>query len=299
MTAVRTRCGFVAVVGLPNAGKSTLVNALVGSKVSIVSRKVQTTRGRILGIAMRGDAQIVLIDTPGIFDPKKTLEKAMVKTAWQSLKEADIAVHIIDACAKGALEDNKDIAGRLQKGSAILVLNKTDKAEKVGLLALAKALNDTGAYSATFMISALRKDGIEDLASHLAGHLPESPFFFPADQVSDMPQRLLAAEITREKIFDRLHEELPYSALVVTDHWEEFENGSAKIDQTIYVRRNSQKGIVLGKGGSKLKEIGQAARLELEQIFERRVHLKLHVKVEENWPERAEFYRMSGMNWPD
>jgi GTP-binding protein Era len=224
----------------------------------------------------------------------------MVKTAWQSLKEADIVVHIIDACVKSAVEDNKLITERLPpERPCVLVLNKTDKADRAVLMGLAQELNKNGAYAATFMISALKEDGINDLMKFLVDHVAEGPFMFPPDQASDMPQRFLAAEVTREKIFDRLHQELPYSIMVATEHWEEFDNGSVKIDQVVFVQRDNQKGIVLGKGGERLKEIGMQSRLELEQLFGRRVHLKLHVKVEENWADRPEFYSMAGMDWPD
>lgn len=299
MSEPETRCGFVSVLGLPNAGKSTLVNALAGGKVSIVSRKIQTTRSRVLGIAMRNSSQIILIDTPGIFEPKKTLEKAMVETAWNSIAESDIVLHIADAANKKTLDDNKRIADRLPPGKkSVLVLNKIDKIARPDLLALAEKLAAQASYEAVFMISALKKDGMEKLADWLAQHLPEGPYLFPEDQLSDMPARMLAAEITREKIFDLLHQELPYAIMVETENWEEFENGSVKIDQIVYVQRKNQKAIVLGKGGTQIKKIGETARRELEDILERRVHLKLFVKVEPDWPDKPEFLRLSGLNWP-
>lgn len=294
------RCGFVSVVGLPNAGKSTLVNALVGTKVSIVSRKVQTTRARMLGIALRGAAQIVLIDTPGIFTPKKTLERAMVGAALSSLEDADFILHIVDA-ARGerAVEENRDILNALAgRKNAVLVLNKVDRVEKSSLLAQAQALNDAFDYCATFMISALNGRGLADLAGYFAENLPEGPWMFPEDQVSDAPVRLMAAEITREKIFDRLHEEIPYAVFVDTEGWETFDDGSIKISQVVYVRKDSQKGIVLGKGGAQIKAIGQAARRDIEAMLDAKVHLKLFVKVQENWAERAENYRAMGLDAP-
>lgn len=291
-----TSCGFVSVLGLPNAGKSTLVNTLAGQKVSIVSRKVQTTRCRVLGIVMQGPAQIVLIDTPGIFMPKKTLEKAMVAAAWESIKDADIALHLVDATRKNAAQENKIIAERLPgPEKSILVLNKTDKVNKPDLLALSQSMNEEFAYVATFMVSALKENGTDDLLHDLAGRMPDGPWMFPEDQVTDMPMRLLAAEITREKIFEQLHQELPYAIMVETEHWEEFDNGSVKIDQLIYVQKDSQKGIVLGKGGSQVKKIGAASRTALEDILGRRVHLKLFVKVRENWAEDPAIVRAMGL----
>ncbi len=295
MSDSKTRCGFVCVLGLPNAGKSTLVNALVGEKVSIVSRKTQTTRSRVLGIAMDGDAQIILVDTPGIFAPRRTLDRAMVQAAWSALDDADVIIHLVDA-AGGALETQKPILEKLPPGKPVfLVLNKADKVHKPGLLGLAQALNDAFSYEATFMVSALKKDGLSGLVAELKARLPEGPFLFDPEQATDMPMRVMAAELTREKIFDRLHQELPYAIFVQTENWENFDNGSVKIDQTIFVQRESQKGIVLGKGGSCIKEIGQAVRLELEQMMECPVHIKLFVKVKEDWPERAEYLQMMGL----
>lgn len=296
----QTKCGFVSVLGLPNAGKSTLVNALVGAKISIVSRKVQTTRTRVLGIVIHDKAQIVLIDTPGIFAPKKPLEKAMVHAAWNTLAEADLLLHIVDAAQKDAFENNRLIVDKLPRDKGcILVLNKTDKINKEALLKLAQDFTDQYSYAAVFMISALKKDGLQDVLAWLAQHLPESPYLFNEDDITDMPMRMLAAEITREKIYDRLHEELPYAIFIETENWEEFDNGSVKVDQIIYVQRDSQKGIVLGKGGRQIKELGEMARHDLEEILGRRVHLKLFVKVQENWSERSEIYRRLGLEWQD
>lgn len=299
------RCGFVSVIGLPNAGKSTLVNALVGAKVSIVSRKVQTTRSRVLGIALHKDeqkhAQIILIDTPGIFKPKKTLERAMVSAALSSFEDADVIVHIVDAASKNALEYNQNIIKTLQNQTGktvILALNKIDKMEKTALLAQAQGFNDAFPYAATFMLSALNKRGVRDLQAHLAQILPETPWLFPEDQITDMPMRLMAAEITREKIYDLVHQEIPYSVFVKTESWEAFDNGSLKISQLIYVQKESQKGILLGKGGSKIKAIGKASREEIEGLFGARVHLKTFIRVQENWAERAENYELFGLDLP-
>ena len=292
-----TRCGFVSVLGLPNAGKSTLVNALVGSKVSIVSKKVQTTRCRVLGIAMEGNTQIVLMDTPGVFMPKKTLEKAMVGAAWNTLDQADAVIHLIDATNKKALHTNEIISEKLpQDKKCILVLNKTDAVSKPELLKLATDFNERFNYEATFMISALKKDRTNDVLSFLAKLMPESEFIFDPEQSTDLPMRFMAAEITREKIFHQLHEELPYAAMVETEVWENFENGDYKISQIIYIQKDSQKAIVVGKGGSRIKQLGEAARLEMEEIFGAKVHLKLHVKVQENWAERIENLALIGLD---
>lgn len=291
-----TRCGFACILGLPNAGKSTLVNALVGSKVSIVSRKTQTTRARVLGIVMQGDTQIVLADTPGIFTPKKTMERAMVQAAWDALEGADIIVHLVDASARDAHEANDIILEKTGHDKpCLLVLNKTDRVNKPELFALAQKMNERFEYAATFMISALTKDGIADVLADIAGRLPEGPFLFDPEQTTDMPMRLMAAEITREKIFENLHQELPYAAFVETENWENFDDGSVKIDQIVYVQRDGQKAIVLGKGGSQIKRIGEAARRELEELMGCRVHLKLFVKVKEDWPERQEYLSLMGL----
>jgi GTP-binding protein Era len=290
------RCGFVSVLGLPNAGKSTLVNALVGSKVSIVSKKVQTTRCRILGIAMEGDAQVVLMDTPGIFAPKKTLEKAMVGAAWGTLDQADAIVHLVDTTDKRALDHNEMITEKLPSDKpCLLALNKTDKVKKPDLLTLAADFNARFHYDATFMISALNKEGIEKILPALSTKMPEGDWMFDPEQSTDIPMRFMAAEITREKVFHQLHEELPYAVMVETEEWENFDNGDFKISQIIYVQRETQKAIVVGKGGSRIKELGAAARVEMEEIFGAKVHLKLFVKVQENWSERAENLAIMGL----
>lgn len=291
-----TRCGFVSVLGLPNAGKSTLVNALVGSKVSIVSKKVQTTRCRVLGIAMQGDSQVVLMDTPGIFAPKKTLERAMVGAAWSTLDQADAVLHLVDATNKKALMMNEIIIEKLVKDKpCILVLNKTDDVNKPDLLDLAAKFNERFDYEATFMISALKDQGVDDVLSYLAKNMPEGEFIFDPEQSTDMPMRFMAAEITREKIFHQLHEELPYAALVETESWENFDNGDFKISQVIYIQKETQKAIVVGKGGSRIKEIGAAARADMEEVFGAKVHLNLFVKVQENWGERPENFSLIGL----
>ena len=296
MSKQKTRCGFVSVLGVPNAGKSTLVNALVGQKVSIVSRKVQTTRTRILGIALHESTQIVMIDTPGVFSPRKTLEKAMVSAALSSIEGTDIVIHLVDAAKANAVEEAKALQAQLKdQKMVILVLNKIDKIPKDKLLQLSQKLNEGADYEACFMVSALKDSGLGDLKSYLAEKLPEQEWIFPEDQITDMPMRLLAAEITREKVYDLLHKELPYSIFVQTENWEEFDNGDVKIMQILTVQRSSQKSIVLGKKGSKIKEIGQAARLELQALLERKVHLKLHVRVQENWTERPEIYALFGL----
>lgn len=295
------KCGLVSVIGLPNAGKSTLVNELVGAKVSIVSRKVQTTRSRILGIALHENAQIILIDTPGIFKPGKTLEKAMVSAAFSSFEDADKIIHIIDAKARNPLEANKSIQKELRKRAVagrnvILALNKIDKIKKEKLLKIAQELNDGFEYSATFMISALSGNGVQGVKKYLAENIPAGAWMYDGDQISDMPVRLMAAEITREKIYDLVHQEIPYSVFVKTESWENFDNGSAKVSQLIYVQKESQKGILLGKKGAKIKAIGQSARKELEDILGIEIHLKTFVQVQENWPERAENYEIFGLD---
>ncbi|HYE01068.1 MAG TPA: GTPase Era [Alphaproteobacteria bacterium] len=293
------RCGFVALVGAPNAGKSTLLNQLVGSKVSIVSPKVQTTRNRVLGIAMAGPAQVIFVDTPGIFAPKKRLERAMVAAAWQGAADADAVVVLIDASARQLGADTEAIIERMKADGrkAILALNKIDEVPRERLLPLAASLAETGVFTDTFMISALTGDGVPDLLDFLAKRVPQGPWHYPEDQAADMPMRLLAAEITREKLFLRLHQELPYALTVETESWEEFENGSVKIGQTIFVERESQRSIVLGKGGAMIRGIGTAARLELEEMMERRVHLSLYVKVREGWKDDPERYRDLGLDF--
>jgi GTP-binding protein Era len=297
-TCENTRCGWVAVVGAPNAGKSTLVNALVGTKVSIVSPKVQTTRFRVLGIAMAAEAQIILIDTPGIFTPKRRLERAMVAAAWGGASDADVVCLLVDA-ERGWDDDARAIAARLKEvgRQAVLVLNKVDLVKRDTLLGLAATINAEGIFTDTFMISALTGSGVADLSRLLAARMPPGPWMFPEDQVSDLPQRLLAAEITREKAFRLLHQELPYSLAVDSEQWEEREDGSARLDQTIYVMRESQKAIVVGKGGRTIKAIGAAARADLEELLERRIHLFLHVKVKEDWTEKRGFYSEVGLDY--
>ena len=292
------RSGFVAVIGAPNAGKSTLVNLLVGAKVSIVTHKVQTTRTRVMGIAIKGDAQVVFVDTPGIFKPKRRLDRAMVGAAWLGVEEADQTVLVVDA-AVGLNDENQAILDRLveRKAKAILVLNKIDLVKREKLLTLAAAFADTGIFTETFMISAKKGDGAWDLLDKLAASMPKGPWLFPEDQLSDMPQMLLAAEITREKLFLNVHQELPYAATVETELWEPTKDGGVKIEQTIYVARDSQKAIVLGKGGQRVKVIGSAAREELADILECPVHLYLFVKVREGWQDDPARYRVWNLDY--
>jgi GTP-binding protein Era len=294
-----THCGFVALIGAPNAGKSTLINALVGSKVTIVSRKVQTTRALIRGIAVAGPAQLIFVDTPGIFAPKRRLDRAMVTTAWSGAHDADLVGVLIDA-RKGFDEEAEAILAKLAEVRApkLLILNKIDLVAKEALLALAKAANDKAAFEATFMISALTGYGVADLKTWLAERVPPGPWLYPADQMSDAPLRQLAAEITREKLFERLHQELPYHSTVETDVWKELRKGDIRIEQTIYVERESQRKIVLGKGGATIKAIGEAARREIAEIVEAKVHLFLFVKVRERWAEEPERYRAMGLEFP-
>jgi GTP-binding protein Era len=294
-----SRCGFVAVLGAPNAGKSTLVNRAVGQKVSIVSPKVQTTRARVLGIVNHGATQVVLMDTPGIFAPKRRLDRAMVAAAWGGAGDADRIVLIVDAARRKLDEDTRRIiAGlRQQNRKAILALNKIDIVPREKLLGLTAELNAEGIFSDTFMISAETGDGVPDLLDHLAAAMPEGPHHFPEDQVTDAPMRSLAAEITREHLFRRLHQELPYSLTVETESWEEFDDGSAKVQQTIFVAKDGQKAIVVGKGGERIKAVREAAQAELERIMERRVHLFLFVKVRGNWAEDPEHFRSIGLDW--
>jgi GTPase len=294
-----THAGFVAIIGAPNAGKSTLVNRLVGTKVSIVSRKVQTTRGRIRGIAMRGACQLVLVDTPGIFKPKRRLDRAMVDAAWNEAADADETVFVIDA-GKGITEDVERIVERLANWpkKPLLALNKIDLTPKEQLLALAKMLNERAAFADTFMISAERGFGVEDLCARLVAAMPPGPWLYPADQVADAPLRSMASEITREKIYDRLHEELPYASTVETTEWKELKDGSVRIEQTIFVERESQRAIVLGEKGHTIKTISMEARKEIAEMAEKPVHLFLFVKVRENWGDDPERYREMGLEFP-
>src|ERR1700750_2299659 len=296
---VATRCGFVALIGAPNVGKSTLVNALVGSMVTIVSRKVQTTRALIRGIVIDGNAQIILVDTPGIFSPKRRLDRAMVSTAWSGAHDADLVCVLLDA--KAGIDEEADAI--LKKAASvshekILVLNKIDLVAREKLLALAKAANDRLAFAHTFMIAALSGDGVDDLRHALAEMVPPGPFHYPEDQMSDAPMRHLAAEITREKIYRKLHQELPYQSTVETDSWTERTDKSVRIEQTIFVERESQRKIVLGKGGATIKLIGAEARKEIAEITGVPVHLFLFVKVRENWGDDPDRYREIGIEFP-
>jgi len=294
-----TRCGYVAILGAPNVGKSTLLNRLVGTKVSIVSPKVQTTRTRVLGIAMAGQSQVIFIDTPGIFAPKRRLERAMVHAAWSGAADADIVLLVVDAARKSVTEDTHRIIEGLRGAGrkAILVLNKIDLVKREKLLGLAAELNASGIFTDVFMVSAETGDGVDDLMAALAARMPEGPWLFPEDQVSDMPMRLIAAEVTREHLFRQLHDELPYAIAVETESWEEFKDGSIKINQIVYVQRDGQKAIVLGQGGRRIKAIREAAQFELEAMLGRKVHLFLYVKVREDWPEDRERYRDLGLEY--
>ena len=308
-----TRAGFAAVIGAPNAGKSTLVNRLVGTKVSIVTRKVQTTRFPVRGVAMAGQAQIVLIDTPGIFTPRRRLDRAMVRSAWGGAQDADAVVHLVDANAELAVGEGQGAAAADRRAAqdvqtiveglkasghqAILALNKIDLLRRDRLLALANTLFETGAYAEVFMISAEKGAGVDDLKRRLGKLMPEGPWLYPEDQSADIPVRLLAAEITREKVYLRVHEELPYSASVETTAFEDRPDGSARIEQIIYVEREGQRPILIGKGGQVLKWIGEHSRTELGEILDRKVHLFLTVKVRETWAEDREIYRDMGLDF--
>jgi len=298
-----TRAGFAAVIGSPNAGKSTLVNRLVGSKVSIVTHKVQTTRFPIRGVMMRGESQVVLVDTPGIFQPRRRLDRAMVRSAWEGAGDADAIVHLVDARGwvgpHNSPEDDAAIIARLKElgVKAILALNKIDLVERPALLAAAQKLHEEGVYSDVLMISGLKGDGVDQVADLVAGKMPTSPYLFPEDQAADMPVRLLAAEITREKLMLRLHQELPYQLTDETENWEMRENGSVKVDQVIYVGRESHRSMVLGKGGAVIKEIGMAARKELADILGKPAHLFLRVKVSERWQESRERFSAIGLDF--
>ncbi|MPZ39826.1 MAG: GTPase Era [Rhizobiales bacterium] len=294
-----TRCGFVAIIGAPNVGKSTLVNALVGTKVAIVSHKVQTTRAPVRGIAMENGAQLIFVDTPGIFAPKRRLDRAMVTTAWAGAHDADVVCLLADA-RRGIDEETGAIVERLAEVQRprVAILNKIDLVEKPRLLTLANDLNARLPLEATFMTSALTGDGVADLRRWLAARAPEGPWHYPEDQVSDAPMRQLAAEITREKLYERLHQELPYQSTVETDSWKELRGGAVRIEQTIYVVRDSQRKIVLGKGGATIKAIGAEARREIAVAVEKPVHLFLFVKVREGWGDDPERYREMGLEFP-
>lgn len=297
--ASMARCGFVAVIGAPNAGKSTLVNALAGTKVSIVSRKVQTTRARIRAIAVRGESQIVFVDTPGIFAPRRSLDEAMVTAAWAALDEADMALLMVDARA-GISAELSALLDRLTtvKTPVVLVLNKIDLIARPKLLALAKDLNEKATFAATFMVSALSGDGLDDLAAHVFAAMPQGPWLYPEDQVADLPMRFLAAELTREQVFELLHDELPYASTVETESWRELKDGSVRIDQVIYVEREGQRRIVLGEKGRTIKAIGKAAREAMAEAFGHKVHLFLFVKVRKGWTSDPERLRMMGLEPP-
>ena len=298
MTEKTKNCGFVSIIGAPNAGKSTLVNLLVGAKVSIVSPKVQTTRTRVMGIVNKENTQIIFIDTPGIFAPRKRLDRAMVSAAWQGAADTEIILLMIDA-GRGKIDsDSRAIVAKLkdQNRKAVLALNKIDLVEKDKLLAIATELHETGVFTDIYMISALSGDGVDQLLKDIVGRMPEGHWMFGEDQISDMPMRLLAAEITREKLFLQLKKELPYASTVETEKWENFDNGSVKISQIIYVMRDTQKAIILGKGGTQIKKIGESSRKELEKILNQRVHLSLFVKVREKWGDDPERYREWGLD---
>ena len=293
------RSGFVALIGAPNAGKSTLLNRMVGSKVSIVTPKVQTTRTRIIGLAMVDQSQLVFVDTPGIFAPRRRLDRAMVQAAWSGARDADLVVVLIDAAA-GLDADSRRILDGLSKVDlpCLLALNKVDKTRKDTLLGLADAASGLAKFDDIFMISALDGDGVEDLKQQLATRLPEGPWLYPADQLTDISERLLAAEMTREKVFVMLHQELPYASTVETENWKRLKDDSIRIEQVIYVQRGSQKAIVLGKGGRTIKAIGAQSRAELEQMFGCRVHLFLFVKVRDRWGDDPARYREMGLDFP-
>jgi GTP-binding protein Era len=310
--ATDTRSGFAAVIGAPNAGKSTLVNRLVGGKVSIVTPKVQTTRFPVRGVAIEGKSQIVLVDTPGIFAPRRRLDRAMVASAWSGAEGAEAVVHLVDAAAeiavlegeatgadKRCVEDAERIVEGLKAAGrkVILALNKVDKVKRDKLLALSQKLFDTGVYDEVFMISAETGSGVNDLKARLAALMPEGPWLYPEDQTADVPMRVLAAEITREKLYLRVHQELPYAAAVDTTSFKELKDGSVRIEQTIYVERDSQRAIVLGKNGQTLKWIGQKSREELQELMERQAHLFLHVKVDERWAEDRALYAQFGLEY--
>ncbi len=296
---VNTRCGFVALVGAPNVGKSTLVNELVGAKVSIVTPKVQTTRSQVRGIAIHENAQIVFIDTPGIFVPKRRLDRAMVKAAWSGAGDADLIAVLIDA-KKGLDDEARAIIKKLgeARGRKALVINKIDLVPRDSLLGLAAEVDKLGLFDRIFMISAEKGDGVPDVLRYFAEAVPPGPFHYPADEITDVPMRLMAAEITREKVYLRLHEELPYQSTVETDSWKDLKDGSVRIEQTIFVERESQRKIVLGEGGRMIKSISMDARKEMASALEKKIHLFLHVKVREDWENDPARYRAVGLEFP-
>ncbi len=311
-TTTSTRAGFAAILGAPNAGKSTLVNRMVGAKVTIVTQKVQTTRFPVRGVAIEGDSQVVLVDTPGVFTPRRRLDRAMVRSAWAGAEDADAVVHLVDVQAQlavasggGSPQDRRAqddvatiLAGLKSAGrKAILALNKIDGLKRDRLLGAMQAIYDEAAYTEAFMISAADGSGVEDLKRRLAALMPEGPWLYPADQTADLSARLLAAEITREKLFLRVHEELPYAAAVETTGFEEKKDGSVRIEQTVYVERDSQRPIILGKGGQTLRWIGEKSRADLAEILDQPVHLFLHVKVDERWQDRRELYAGVGLEF--
>ncbi len=293
-----TRCGFIAIIGAPNAGKSTLLNRFVGSKIAIVTHKVQTTRTRIIGIAIQDNTQLVFVDTPGIFAPRRKLDRAMVSAAWRGAQDADLVLLLVDTL-DGITDDVKVIVSGLEKSGrkAFLALNKVDKVKRETLLAMAEELCSSGVFTETFMISALDGNGCDDLLASLVKALPQGPWLYPEDQITDVPLKMLAAEITREKIYLRLHQELPYQIAVEAERWDERKDGSIRIEQVIFVERKSQKGIVIGKGGQALKKIGELARAEMEEVFGCKIHLFLFVKVAERWSEKPYHYSEIGLDY--
>jgi GTP-binding protein Era len=299
-TSPATRCGFVALIGVPNAGKSTLINALVGTKVSIVTHKVQTTRALVRGIAMDGPGQVVFVDTPGIFAPRRRLDEAMVTTAWSGAKDADMVALLVDA-RRGFDHDVSKLVDRLKdvKVPRVVILTKIDTVKRERLLVLAQEVNARLPFDATFMVSGLTGSGVQDVLKWFAARVPEGPWLYPEDQVSDLPIRALAAEITREKLFIRLHDELPYELTVETEQWKEQRDGSVRVEQTIFVARESQKQIVLGSGGSTIKQVSMAARADIAEAADTPVHLFLFVKVRENWSDDPERYRNMGLELPE
>lgn len=293
-----TRCGFIAIIGAPNAGKSTLLNRFVGSKIAIVTHKVQTTRTRIIGIAIQDNTQLVFVDTPGIFAPRRKLDRAMVSAAWRGAQDADLVLLLVDTL-DGITDDVKVIVSGLEKSGrkAFLALNKVDKVKRETLLAMAEELDSSGVFTETFMISALDGNGCDDLRAALVKALPQGPWLYPEDQITDVPLKMLAAEITREQIYLRLHQELPYQIAVEAERWDERKDGSIRIEQVIFVERKSQKGIVIGKGGQSLKKIGEMARAEMEKVFGCKIHLFLFVKVAEHWSEKPYHYSEIGLDY--